>query len=146
MNAVFRRSNAPHVAYVAQDAFSGRDWLKAGVETIARNDGGLLAFNDGKWGGALAAFGMVARDWALSNYDGDLFHPSYRRHYADVELTLIAMQQRRLRYSPDALLIEVDWDKDGRSVNIDDRVNFHRRNQTAFDRKVLDPGLRRMFK
>ena len=145
VNTVFRRAQAPHVAYVAQDAFAGRDWLSAGLEAIARNDGGLLAFNDGKWGGALAAFGMVAAPWARRNYGGDLFHPAYRRHYADVELTLVAMQQRRLRYSSEALLIEVDWEKDGRPINHDDRVTFHRRNQTAFDRKVTDPGLRRMF-
>jgi hypothetical protein len=145
-NAVFRRADAPYVAYVAQDAFAGRDWLATGMTTIARNDGGLLAFNDGKWGGALAAFGLVASPWARGLYDGDLFHPAYNRHYADVELTLVAMQQRRLRYSADALLIEVDWEKDGRAINHDDRVTFHRRNQTAFDRKVLDPGLRRLFK
>lgn len=144
-NQAFRRSRAPFFAYIAQDAFAGRDWMRHGLAAIGQNNGGLLAFNDGKWHGALAAFGMVRRDWALTNYGGDLFHPSYGSHYADVELTLIAMQQRRFRYSPQAMVVEVDWNKEGKAVSSQDRVQFHRRNQTAFDRKVLDPGLRRMF-
>lgn len=144
-NEAFRRSRAPFFAYVAQDAFAGRDWLKYGLAGIDQNAGGLLAFNDGKWHGALAAFGLVRREWASANYDGALFHPSYKSHYADVELTLVAMQQRRFRYVPQAMLVEVDWEKEAKAVSQEDRVQFHRRNQTAFDRKVTDPGLRRMF-
>lgn len=145
-NTAFRRSVAPHFAYVAQDAFAGRGWLAAGLEALGKKGGGLLAFNDGKWNGALAAFGLVERGWALTNYDGDLFHPGYKRHYADVELTIIAMQQKRLRYSPEALLVEVDWKKERSVVEQADRLLYYRRGQTAFDRKVPDPGLRRLFK
>lgn len=145
-NEAFRRSVAPQFAYVAQDAFAGRGWLAAGLKALAKNAGGLLAFNDGKWGGALAAFGMVERGWALTNYGGDLFHPGYKRHYADVELTIIAMQQRKLRYSPEALLVEVDWKKERSVVEQEDRLLYYRRGQTAYDRKVTDPSLRRLFK
>lgn len=145
-NAVFRRSAAAQFAYLAQDAFGGRDWLKHGLAKLSEEKGGLLAFNDGKWGGALAAFGLVEREWALGNYDGDLFFPDYRRHYADVELTLIAMQQRKLRFEPVALVVEVDWNKEGQAIAEEDRLLYHRRGQTAFDRKVPNAGLRRLFK
>lgn len=145
-NAAFRRSVAPQFGYVAQDAFAGRNWLAMGMETLAGREGGLLAFNDGKWGGALAAFGLVEREWARGNYDGDLFHPGYRRHYADVELTLIAMQQKKFRFDPLALVVEVDWGKEQAAVSEEDRLAYYRRGQTGFDRKVSDQGLRRLFK
>jgi hypothetical protein len=145
-NAVFRASRAPYFAYLAQDAFGSRNWLKHGLDTLIEKKGGLLAFNDGKWGGALAAFGMVEREWALGNYVGDLFYPDYRRHYADVELTLIAMQQRKLCFEPISLVVEVDWGKDTQTVSEEDRLLYYRRGQTAFDRKVTNAGLRRLFK
>jgi hypothetical protein len=145
-NGAFRRSLAPSFAYIAQDAFAGRNWLKFALAELAKNSGGLLALNDGKWGGALAAFGVVDRAWAAQNYGGDLFFPSYKRHYADVELTLIAMQQRKLRFDPLALLVEVDWDKEASKILEEDRLLYYRRGQTAFDRKVTNPGLRRLFK
>lgn len=145
-NKVFRRSEAPQFGYVAQDAFAGRNWLALGLAALADRDGGLVGFNDGKWGGALAAFGLARRDWAMGNYDGDLFHAGYRRHYADVELTLIAMQQRRFRFDPLAVLVEVDWGKEAAGVDPEDRLFYYRRIQTSFDRKVTSPGLKRLFK
>lgn len=145
-NAAFRRSAAPQFGYVAQDAYAGRRWLAAALEALAEKDGGLLGFNDGKWAGRLAAFGLAAREWALRNYGGDLFHPEYKRHYADVELTLIAMQQLKYRFEPLSVLIEVDWDKDASAVDAEDRLLYYKRSQTAFDRKVTNPGLRRMFR
>ncbi len=144
-NDAFRRSAAPQFGYVAQDAYAGRSWLVQAMAKLGEGDGGLLAFNDGKWGGALAAFGLVARDWARGNYDGDLFFPGYTSHYADVELTLVAMQQRKFRFDPLALLVEVDYGKDVRTVDAADRLLYHKRAQTAFDRKVTSPSLRRMF-
>lgn len=144
-NIAFRRSISPVFAYVAQDAFAGRRWLALAVDGLRRKEGGLIAFNDGKWGGILAAFGMVSRPWALANYGADLFFADYHRHYADVELTLIAMQQRKFRFEPLALMVEVDWAKDARQVDSADRLLYHRRGQTAFDGRVTDAGLRRMF-
>lgn len=145
-NAAFRRSVAPQFGYVAQDAFGGRDWLAMALKALATRQGGLLAFNDGKWSGALAAFGLVEREWAHGNYDGDLFHPGYRRHYGDVELTLIAMQQKKFRFDPLSLMVEVDWGKEQASVLEGDRLAYYRRGQSGFDRKVSDQGLRRLFK
>jgi len=146
VNTVFRRSSAPYFGYLAQDAFGGRNWLKHGLSTLVEKEGTLLAFNDGKWGGVMAAFGLVDRQWALGNYDGDLFFPGYKRHYADVELTLIAMQQRKLRFEPISLVVEVDWEKDNRAVTEEDRLFYYKRAQTAFDGKVTNAGLRRLFK
>ncbi|MET0271086.1 MAG: hypothetical protein ABW173_11735 [Sphingomonas sp.] len=149
-NAAYRRSVAPWFAYVAQDAFAGRGWLAAGLRALEAEEdggaGGLLAFNDGKWGGALAAFGMVRRAWADGNYAGDLFHPAYRRHYADAELTVLAMQQRRLRHDPAALLVEVDWDKEQAGVAPEDRRLFADRADAGFDGRVADPALSRLFR
>ena len=144
-NAVFRRAAAPCFGYVAQDAYAGRDWLKRGQLELSREDGGLLAFNDGKWDGSLAAFGLASRAWAINNYDGDLFMPSYRRHYADTELTLIAMQQRRLRYDAGAVLIEVDWTKEDQAVDAQDRATFKQRASTQYGGLVTDAVLLDLF-
>jgi hypothetical protein len=145
-NAVFRRSEASFFAYVAQDAFSGRDWLKRGVDALQSKSGGLLAFNDGKWNGALAAFGLVKREWALANYDGELFMPGYNSHYADAELTVIAMQQKKLIYDPAAVLIEVDWQKENQSVNGADQALFRLRGRSNYDGKVVDAQLSNLFR
>jgi hypothetical protein len=145
-NTAFRRSIAPQFGYVAQDAYAGRRWLALALKELADKNGGLLAFNDGKWGGLLAAFGLVERDWALDNYSGDLFCPLYKSHYADVELTLVAMQQRKFRFEPLSVLVEADWDKDSHQVDGNDRLLYYQRSQTAFDGKVTNANLRRLFK
>jgi predicted outer membrane repeat protein len=113
--------------------------------TGSRGTGGALAFNDGKWFGQLAAFGLVRRSWLQGLYGGALFHPGYNRHYGDTELTLIARQQKRLAYHPHALLIEVDHDKDRRAVDAADRDLFLRRAATGFDNRVVDPALLSSF-
>lgn len=145
MNAVFRRSSSPIIAYVAQDSFAGRNWLALGSAALAEGEGGLLAFNDGKWNGALAAFGLASRAWASGNYGGDFFLPQYKRHYADAELTIIAMQQRLFRYDPGAIMVEVDWDKEGQPTDPADRTLYHLRARSRYDGKVRDPGLLRLF-
>ena len=145
-NAVFRRSGAAQFAYVAQDAYAGRNWLALALEALKLKDGGLAAFNDGKWGGSLAAFGLADREWAAGNYGGDLFFPGYRRHYADVELTLIAMQQRKFRFDPLSVLVEVDWQKEDSGIEPEDRLLYYRRGQSSFDRKVTSQALKRLFK
>lgn len=144
-NAVFHRTAAPFVAYVAQDAFAGRGWLAHGVRALSADGGGLLAFHDGKWAGALAAFGMVRIDWARGNYAGDLFHPGYRSHYADTELTVLAMASGALRHDPLAMLVEVDWDKEAGAVSPDDRALYAARAGEGFDGRVADARLLGMF-
>lgn len=144
-NRLFRGSTSASFGYVAQDAFAGRDWLARGQAALAARAGGLLAFNDGKWGGALAAFGLAARGWAAGNYGGDLFHPSYRSHYADAELTVLALAAGKHRYDPESLLIEVDWDKDAKGVDAADRALFRARAAAGFDARVSEPKLLSLF-
>jgi hypothetical protein len=132
--------------YAAQDAFAGRLWLQHALQGVSANPKArLLAFNDGKWFGQLAAFGMVQREWVLGLYGGCLFYPGYRHHYGDVELTLLARQQQALAYHPHALLVEVDPLKDGRPVNEADRARFLNRAAEGFDGRVVDPNLLRQF-
>ena len=67
INQAFRRSQSRLFGYTAQDAFAGRDWLVRANRALGRSPGKLLAFNDGKWSGALAAFGLADRAWANGN-------------------------------------------------------------------------------
>lgn len=144
-NRLFRASASASFGYVAQDAFSGRDWLARAQAALAKDRGGLLAFNDGKWGGALAAFGLADRGWAAANYGGDLFYPGYRSHYADAELTVLALAAGKHRYDPESLLVEVDWDKEGKGVDPGDRARFQARAAAGFDGRVREPKLLSLF-
>lgn len=144
-NRVFTATRSPHFAYVAQDAFAGRGWLAAAVSKAEAASAGLIAFNDGKWRGELAAFGLVERWWATGNYDGLLFHPGYKRHYADTELTLLAAAQEKLAYDPNAVLIEVDWEKDRSAVDDEDKARFRARVASGIDGRVTDMSLLARF-
>ena len=147
LNAAFRSLLAPWVVYAAQDAFAGRRWLAQALESVAGPDGPkLFAFNDGKWFGHLAAFGLVRRSWAQGLYGGNLFHSDYHQHFGDVELTLVAQQQRVFAYHPHAVLVEVDYEKDTRSVALQDRERFLLRQAGGFDGRVLDPTLLTRFR
>jgi hypothetical protein len=135
-NAAFRQTRSEFFGYVAQDAFAGRLWLKVALNQIEKQQKSLLAFNDGKWHGMLASFGLVRRSWAERQYSGDLFHPSYHSHYGDAELTLLAKAEDVLCYSPRSVMLEVDWDKDEKLVNGLDRRTFKTRARHGFDGKI----------
>ncbi len=140
INRAFSKTQSAYFAYVAQDAFAGKDWLKEALSAMG-DQKHFLGFNDGKWAGALAGFGIARRSWAAHNYNGNFFYPDYKRHYADAELTLLAMQAGTYAYEPSSLLVEVDWDKDGSSVDPSDRKLFLERKKTGFDGKVTNPTL-----
>jgi hypothetical protein len=145
-NLAARRTRGTFFIYCAEDAFAGRYWLRLALQAMQQKPGaGLLAFNDGKWFSQLAAFGLVRRSWLAPLYGGSLFFPGYAQHYGDTELTLIARQQDALAYHPHALLVEVDYDKDGRPVNADDRALFRQRLVQGFDGRVSDPTLLATF-
>lgn len=115
VNTLFRESNYKYVVYTAEDAFPGMNWLRIAYDELERAGKGLLAFNDGKWFGQLAAFGMVRTSWGAGNYpSGSLFFEGYKSHYADNEITEIARRQNQLAYHPNALLVEVDYNKRAR--------------------------------
>jgi hypothetical protein len=142
-NCAISLIRSPYFIYCAEDAFAGRYWLRYALQAMQQPGAGLLAFNDGKWFGQLAAFGLVRRTWLAPIYGGALFHPDYAQHYGDTELTLIARQQQALVYHPHALLIEVDYAKDRRPVNAADHHLFQKRSEHGFDNLVHDAKLRK---
>lgn len=139
-NLAFKNSCSHYFAYVAQDAFAGRVWLKIAQTQLDKTSKGMLAFNDGKWQGMLASFGMVRRNWAEAHYGGELFFPEYHSHYADAELTLLAKAHDQLCYAPRSVMIEVDWEKEDKLVNDIDRQLFRRRAASLFEGRVPAAG------
>jgi hypothetical protein len=145
-NQVFQNSKSSYYAYLAQDAFAGRNWLSLGVDALNAQGAGLLGFNDGKWQGQLAAFGLARREWVNDVYGGSFFFEGYSSHYADTELTLIAREQGSYVYEPNAVVIEVDWHKDTKpSTNLQDKSLFQTRAQQGFGGRVLRPELKDLF-
>ena len=134
------------LVYLAQDAFPGRAWLAVALDAMKKAPGaGLFAFNDGKWFGQLASFGLVRLSWLNGIYHGPLFFEGYQQHYGDTELTLIAKEQQALVYQPHAVLIEVDHSKDMKPVAAADRALFAMRCRNGFDGKVRNQSLLGMF-
>ncbi len=144
-NQIFKASGSLLFGYVAQDAFSGREWGRRVLAAFQEEKYGLLGFNDGKWAGLLASFGVARRTWALQNYAGDLFFPGYQSHYADAELTLLAIQQRAYIYDPNCVMVEVDYGKDAKDNNPVDRLVFAERRNSGFDLKVSNQNLLSLF-
>lgn len=134
-------------AYTAQDAYVSKGWLLAAVMSQIEQMAGLIAFNDGKWWGKLAQFGMMTDDFMKTYLDGNMLPPHYFGNYTDCELTLIAMQNNQFGWAQDSIMMEIDPDKDKgkKSVNKDDQKTFNARKLTKFDGKVTDPILIGMF-
>ena len=151
VNEVFRQTSALNtpgafIGYVAQDAYAGRQWLSLAIRALATPGKNLLGFNDGKWRGAMASFGLARRTWAAGNYAGGVFfQPGYKSHFADAELTLLAMGSNAYVYDPDSVLVEVDWGKDRARVNSTDRTYYAQRSAAGFDGKVTKPELLKLF-
>lgn len=145
-NQCFQATQSRYFGYVAQDAFAGRRWLQRAHKTLESTGKAMLGFNDGKWAGQLASFGLGRRSWLSANYEGQqLFHPQYRRHYADTELTVLAMGNDQYCYDPNAVLIEVDWDKDQKSVHPADKHLFAQRKHSELPDRVQRPQILEKF-
>ncbi|HEX4879629.1 MAG TPA: hypothetical protein VFV39_07280 [Limnobacter sp.] len=145
VNTAFARTDSPWFGYFAQDAFAGRSWLAIATQTLQTSNASLIAFNDGKWAGLLAAFGLARRSWAAGNYAGNFFHAGYLRHYADAELTLLAMQDKQYTYNANSVLVEVDWKKDEAPVHPQDKQLFNQRKANGFGNRVDDVKLLSLF-
>lgn len=142
VNHVFRSTLGRYFGYVAQDAFAGRQWLALALDALKHPGKSLFGFNDGKWHGAFASFGLAERQWASQNYPaGDFFQSGYSRHYADVELSLLAISQGRYIHDPRSVLVEVDWAKDSAPVDPQDRAHYRARVASRFDGRVTAPEL-----
>jgi hypothetical protein len=145
-NTCFSVTQSEYFGYVAQDAFAGRRWLQRAHQLLQSSGKGLLGFNDGKWAGRLASFGLGRRSWLQANYpEGQLFCPQYSQHYADTELTVLAMGNDQYCYDPNAVLMEVDWDKDGKAVNPSDKTLFARRKAAWMPTRVQRPQFLEIF-
>ena len=144
-NLVFKHSQSPWYGYLAQDAFAGRQWLSQAHAALAKANASLLGFNDGKWQGQIASFGLAKRAWVEGLYEGDFFYAGYQSHYADVELTLIARDQGQYAYDPHAVMMEVDWHKDSAGVNLADKSRFKARAQNGFAGRVKSEQLLSLF-
>lgn len=145
INLAFSQSRSRYFVYTAQDAFAGRVWLRVALNQILKTSKDLLAFNDGKWHGLIASFGMVRREWVESLYPNSLFHPGYHAHYADVELSLIARAQERMAYAARSVMVEVDWNKDERRIRGPDLQYFMKRRNILFDGVLTDPSQCEIF-
>jgi len=144
-NAVFKATRSPYFGYVAQDAYAGRQWLSLAMLALKQSGKSLLAFSDGKWHGAFASFGLTVRTWASQNYgEGQLFQPGYRRHYADVEISLLAISQGCYVHEPRSMLIEVDWHKDRAPVDTHDHAHYRSRVAAGFEGRVTQTLLLNM--
>ena len=142
--------NKPHevIVYTAQDALVGQNWLKHALIEMVVTNAGLIGFNDGKWGGKLASFGMVLKEWVKDVYGGNIFYTGYQSHYADTELTQIAKQQGRYAYAEKAIMLEVDWKKatgQGKGVSKADRKLYKKRKKDDFGGLVTDTRLKDEF-
>jgi glycosyltransferase involved in cell wall biosynthesis len=133
LNQTAARISARYIVYLAQDAWPGRGWLKCAFDSLEKSGKGLLAFNDGKWSGHIASFGMVRTSWLRDLYNGDIFYSGYHSHAADNELTVIARVQDMHVYNPECTLVEHDPDKDFGGSNPVDRKLFEKRFFRGFD-------------
>jgi hypothetical protein len=132
LNQTAARITAKYIVYLAQDAWPGRGWLKCGYDTLEKSGKGLLAFNDGKWHGRIASFGMIRTSWINSLYSGYIFYPGYISHAADLELTVLAQAHDEHVYNPHCTLIVHDAAKDDGGSNPEDQALYTKRFDQAF--------------
>lgn len=144
VNDVVKNIKAELYVYTAQDVFVSKNWLYEALIAQARYGAWVTAFNDGKWGGAMAQFGMVTREWVDTM--GWLFPPCYKASYCDVEISQIAKQMNKYGFAEKAIMMEIDYDKDfiGK-VNKEDKALYNERKKTGFDGKVADTNLLEQF-
>lgn len=136
-NKIFKKINAKYIVYLAQDAFPGKQWLLQAFQTLEQTGKGMLAFNDGKWMGNLASFGMIRRSWINSIYTNSLFYEKYVSHSADNEISALARAMKEYVYNPNSTLIEIDYEKENKEFgNAVDRKTFKERCKTGFDNLV----------
>jgi hypothetical protein len=146
INTAVRNNKAELYVYTAQDAFVSRNWLYEAIMCQAKHMAEVVSFNDGKWDGAMAQFGLVTHNF-LKNYDGNLFPDCYNCNYCDVEITQVAKQQGRYAWAEKAIMMEIDYVKDlgGKKVNMDDKALYNERKKTHFDGKVTNEDLLKEF-
>ena len=135
-NLVYAKTASRYFSYIAQDAFPGEFWLDYGLETLRASKCGLLSFNDGRFFGKIAVFGLADRQWINTLYKKFLFYPQYKSHFADTELSVIAAQTGNLVFNPNSIVLEVDYEKHLHPNNKDDHSLYIERAKTGFDGRI----------
>ena len=126
-NEIYNLTSSELFGYFASDAFPSRRWLEFSLASFSNNDIGLLSYNDGKWFGRLAGFGLVKRSWLTDYYTNSLFFSDYKSHYGDTEISVLAHATYKLGYNANIVIMEVDYNKDTKSVNQNDKLIFQKR-------------------
>lgn len=110
INDVSNHLKPNYLAYVAQDALAGKNWLKNAYEQMTAEKKSVCAFNDGQFWGGLAQFGLVRVAFTATHYGAHhVFCTQYTQHRADDELTLLAKLSNEFTFARHALLMEVDY-------------------------------------
>ena len=143
----FVKNNPDYDYYVTatDDIFPSRNWLKDAYDFMQEKGAKMVGFNDGKWEGRLACCALIEREWMKNNYGGDIYFPGYFGHYNDTELTLIAMQEGVYAFDPNIIFMEIDYEKESKGVNKEDKALFNRRLEHGFEGQVTRPDLLQMF-
>lgn len=144
INSAVRNNPSDYYIYLADDVFPSKNWLVEAMKVVKDKDLGLLAFNDGKWFGKMASFGLVKHDWMIKNYNGDLLNPVYRSHYADPEITLLALSDKVFGYAPKSIMMEVH-NKTGIPNNKEDQAIFRQRKLSGFEGRITDTKILNLF-
>jgi hypothetical protein len=133
LNLIASHINSEFVAYVAEDVLAGKDWLLIAHQKLIKEKKSVLAFNDGRYQGDLATFGLVRKSFCEQFYGaGHIFFEGYKTHRADDELTLLAKLHSQFAFSPLALMIENDY-RTQRPLNTDDVALFNDRKMQIID-------------
>lgn len=87
----------------------------------------------GKWFGKNATAGMIHKSLIPEMYGEPLFYPSYDHHGADPDLTEKATLMKEYVYCPEAIFMEVDYNKDFRTTSYPvDMQLYHKRKSKGF--------------
>ena len=137
-NMIFSRSDSLYFGYLAQDAYPGEGWLRCGINVLNKSGANPLSFNDGRFYGNIAVFGLARRTWVQSIYRNCIFYPGYISHFGDTELSVLALSSQSLVFNPNCLLIEVDYEKHFHGNNPKDDALYRERARTGFN-GLVDP-------
>lgn len=136
-NRMFRKLDCDYYVYSCDDYFPGKGYLKMAYDVACKYQKGMVAFNDGKWNGIIGTAALVSRKFIedIAIYNGNLFHEGYKMSYGDPELTEIAMEREEYIYCPDAVLMEIDYEKESKPhTNEEDRATYKKRDVTKVKR------------
>jgi len=125
-NWAARNLNYDYLIYSCDDYFPGINYVKIAYDTLQKTGKGLCVFNDGKWYGHIATAGLISRKLIEKlPYDMGLFSDDYKQNYGDTELTDVTIHLKEIVYNPDAVLMEIDYEKESKPhLNMKDKLTY----------------------